>query len=158
MMRFTLLITILAAPVSFAFSPMSKSQHADTAVNAISRRDALIVGASGFLVGELIFPEPSMAFSQQLDDNQVEESQMPTNGKYDLNSAFVGDYKQLRGMFPHAAGKIASNGPYEKVKDIYKIPGVTKNDLKLFKKYESEFTVNPPGRNFKERINARVST
>ena len=63
-----------------------------------------------------------------------------------------------QGMFPHAAGKIASNGPYKKVSDIYSIPGLTKNDKELFKRYEDEFTVNPPGRAFKERINGRVST
>ena len=61
-------------------------------------------------------------------------------------------------MFPTAAGKIASHGPYEKVSDIYKIPGVTARDKELFKKYEKEFTVNPPGRAFDERINSRVST
>lgn len=61
-------------------------------------------------------------------------------------------------MFPHAAGKIASNGPYMSVKEIYKIPGLTKNDIAMFKKYESSFTANPPGRMFGERINNRVST
>ena len=45
-----------------------------------------------------------------------------------------------------------------KVKDIYMIEGLTENDKMLFKKYENEFTVNPPGRTFDERINARVST
>jgi hypothetical protein len=58
----------------------------------------------------------------------------------------------------HAAGKIASNGPYAKVSDIYKISGLTDNDKKLFKKYEKELSCNPPGRVFNERINARVST
>ena len=62
------------------------------------------------------------------------------------------------GMYPHAAGLIASHGPYETVKDIYKIKGVTANDKAMFKKYENEFTVNPPGRMFDERINERVST
>lgn len=61
-------------------------------------------------------------------------------------------------MFPHAAGKIASNGPYRSVKDIYKIAGLTPRDIELFRKYEREFSVNPPGRAFDERINARVST
>jgi hypothetical protein len=28
---------------------------------------------------------------------------------------FFSDYKCFPGFFPHAAGKIASNGPYEKV-------------------------------------------
>ena len=31
-------------------------------------------------------------------------------------------------------------------------------DIKLMKQYEKLFTVNPPGRAFMERINARVST
>jgi photosystem II PsbU protein len=61
-------------------------------------------------------------------------------------------------MFPTAAGKIASHGPYSSVKDIYKIEGLTSNDKELFKKYEKNFIVNPPGRGFYERINARVST
>ena len=64
----------------------------------------------------------------------------------------------LRGMFPHAAGKIASNGPYNSVKDIYKIQGLTERDKQLFRQYEREFATNPPGRTFKERINGRVST
>lgn len=61
-------------------------------------------------------------------------------------------------MYPTAAGKIASHGPYGNVRDIYKIEGLTETDKKLFKKYEKYFTVNPPGRSFKERINGRVST
>lgn len=65
---------------------------------------------------------------------------------------------QFPGMFPHAAGKIASNGPYTTVDDIYKIEGLTAHDIAMFKKYQSEMTVNPPGRVFAERINARVST
>ena len=69
-----------------------------------------------------------------------------------------GEYKQLRGMFPSPAGKIASNGPYKRVSDVYKIPGLTDHDIENLKRYESFFTVNPPGRAFDERINARVST
>lgn len=68
------------------------------------------------------------------------------------------DYKQLPGFYPHAAGKIASNGPYSSVKDIYNIPGITDNDKTMFKKYEKQLTVLPPGRMFKERINQRQST
>jgi photosystem II PsbU protein len=62
------------------------------------------------------------------------------------------------GMYPKAAGKIASHGPYTAVTDIYKIQGLTTHDKEMFQKYEKYFTVNPPGRAFKERINARVST
>lgn len=111
---------------------------------------------AGILIGN---PQVSKAFSQQLDETAPPEpAQQATSGKIDLNSAFVGDYKVLRGMFPHAAGKLASNGPYKTVKDIYKIQGLTERDKQLFRQYEREFTTNPPGRAFKERINGRVST
>lgn len=121
-----------------------------------SRRCALELLMGTAAIGA--FPKFAYAFSQQLDDYAHEPSQQATNGKFDLNSAFVGDYKVLRGMFPSAAGKIASHGPYKKVRDIYKIPGLTDHDLAMFKMYEKEFTVNAPGRSFNERINARVST
>lgn len=59
---------------------------------------------------------------------------------------------KLRGMYPTAAGKIASSGPYKQVRDIYKIPGITDHDKELFQKYEKEMIVSTPGR-AKERIN-----
>ena len=52
----------------------------------------------------------------------------------------------------------ASHGPYANVKDIYGIPGLSDHDRAMFKKYERELTVLPPGRMFKERINQRQST
>lgn len=75
------------------------------------------------------------------------------------NYVVQGEYTSLPGMFPHAAGKIASHGPYKTVADIYKIPNLTDHDRQMFKKYEHLFAVNPPGRRtFDERLNARVST
>ncbi len=44
------------------------------------------------------------------------------------------------------------------LQDIYNIPGVSVNDKAMFKKYQAELTVLPPGRMFKERINQRQST
>ena len=60
-------------------------------------------------------------------------------------------------MYPHAAGRIVSHGPYKKVKDIYKIAGLTDRDREMFRMHESELIVNPPGRGFIERINQRQS-
>ena len=45
-----------------------------------------------------------------------------------------------------------------KISDIYKIDGITKKDIDLFKKYESQLTCLPPTRTFNERINAMTST
>jgi len=65
----------------------------------------------------------------------------------------------LRGLYPTVAGKLASNGPYNSVKDMYKIEGLTARDKEMMKKYEKYFTVNPASlRTFNERINNRVST
>jgi len=69
----------------------------------------------------------------------------------------VSDYKVLPGFYPHAAGQICSHGPYNQVKDIYDIKGLTPRDKELFKKFEKEFIVLPPGRMFVERLNARQS-
>ena len=60
-------------------------------------------------------------------------------------------------FFPHAAGEIASRGPYESVKDIYHLAGLTERDKELFKKYEGNFAVLSPGRQFNERLNGRQS-
>merc|ERR1712008_418133 len=44
--------------------------------------------------------------------------------KVDINNANVQAYRQFPGMYPTAAGAIATHGPYSKVSDIYDIPGV----------------------------------
>ena len=72
------------------------------------------------------------------------------------SGALITDYMNLPGMYPHAAGMIASHGPYKSVRDIYQIPNANDNDKKLFKQYASKFTVLPPSRAFLERINAHA--
>jgi photosystem II PsbU protein len=74
-----------------------------------------------------------------------------------INPFDQGDYTQLPGMYPHAAGQIASHGPYTSVNEVYNIPTLTKNDKQVIKYYDSFFTTNPPGRVFNERINSRFS-
>lgn len=55
----------------------------------VSRRDSILQGGAAVLTG-IVAPQVSNAFSQQLDDNApVDSAQMATNGKIDLNSAFV---------------------------------------------------------------------
>ena len=93
-----------------------------------------------------------------ISDYEFVQAQRVQPGKLDLNSALVTDYKVLRGMYPHAAGQIASNGPYKSVDDLFRIPTATDHDKELFRQYRAELTVLPPGRVFYERINARQST
>ncbi|CAB9499103.1 12 kDa extrinsic protein [Seminavis robusta] len=156
MMRFLVAVGLFVSASAFVV-PQSV-RPLETAL-AMDRREVL-AGVAGLIAMPAIAnakPASTWFFDEHIEDVR-EESQMATGGKLDINAAFVGDYKELVGMFPTAAGKIASHGPYEKVKDIYKIDNLTENDIKLFKKYEASLTVNPPGRAFSERINARVST
>mmetsp|Transcript_7785 Transcript_7785/g.16653 ORF Transcript_7785/g.16653 Transcript_7785/m.16653 type:complete len:156 (-) Transcript_7785:355-822(-) len=146
-------------PAAVAFVP-SRNNAKSTKLSAMSRRDALLAGSGAFL-GTLISPNAATAGTANPfmeEEINFEPSQMPRGDKIDINGAFVIDYQQFPGMYPHAAGMIASHGPYKSVADIYKIPGITENDKKVFKKYEKELTALPPGRMFKERINQRQST
>merc|ERR1712241_754188 len=74
--------------------------------------------------------------------------------KVDINNANVQAYRQFPGMYPTAAGKIASNGPYANVEDIYKIPGLKEELKAVIKKYEGNFVALPANpAYFIDRIN-----
>lgn len=62
----------------------------------------------------------------------------------DVNNANVRVYLKMPGLYPTVAGKIASNGPYKNVGEIYNIPGLSGAEKDLIKKYESRFTTLPP--------------
>ena len=102
-MRFITILSIFLPLSSYGFAPSlsgtvrSQSSITTTSLEATSsRRDAIMNGISSMMyvaaaggVTTTIFPSPSMAFSQQLEDWKTEPAQLPTGGKYDLNSAFV---------------------------------------------------------------------
>jgi photosystem II PsbU protein len=57
-------------------------------------------------------------------------------------------------MYPNAAGKIVSNGPYKSVADIYSIPGLSNAEKDVIKKYESRFVAKAPAAEYViDRIN-----
>jgi photosystem II PsbU protein len=66
--------------------------------------------------------------------------------KIDLNNANIRAYIKLSGMYPGAAGKIASyKGPaFKDVKDVYKIPGLTDGEKAVIKQNEGKFIVLEP--------------
>ena len=69
--------------LAFLMTPR-QSKAGNTVALEASRRDALgVIGASMFV------PQAASAFSQQLDDYAWEPQQQATNGRLDLNAAFV---------------------------------------------------------------------
>lgn len=76
------------------------------------------------------------------------------SGIVDINNANVRVYLKMPGLYPTVAGKIASNGPYKSVSEVYSIPGLTGPEKDLIKKYESRFTTTPPSADYViDRIN-----
>lgn len=72
----------------------------------------------------------------------------------DVNNANVRVYLKMPGMYPTVAGKIASNGPYNSVSEVYNIPGLTSKEKEVIKKYESRFTALKPSADYViDRIN-----
>jgi len=64
--------------------------------------------------------------------------------KVDINNANVQAFRQFPGMYPTAAGAIATHGPYKSVADIYNIPGLDDRVKEIMKKYEGSFVCLPP--------------
>ncbi|CAB1105357.1 unnamed protein product [Ectocarpus sp. CCAP 1310/34] len=74
--------------------------------------------------------------------------------KIDVNNANVRAYIKLSGMYPSAAGKIVSNGPYSSVSEIYNIKGLSNEEKAAIKKHESRFiTMDPQAMYTIDRIN-----
>merc|ERR1719222_486079 len=63
--------------------------------------------------------------------------------KVDINNANLQAYRQFPGMYPGAAGQIVTHGPYEKVGDIYNIPGLDERYAAMIKKYEGNLVALP---------------
>lgn len=65
--------------------------------------------------------------------------------KIDLNNANIRAYLRIAGMYPNAAGKIASNNtPLKSVSDVYNIKGLTEAEKAVIKKNEARFVVLEP--------------
>ena len=84
------LLTLI--PLVTAFAPNLNEHRVQTKLEQPNRREAFMTGtaalASG-LAGVVGLPQVSKAFQQQLDDNLTNPTQLPTGGKFDLNSAYV---------------------------------------------------------------------
>ena len=136
---------------------------AAAAFSAASRRDFFSAAAGLATAAPLasravgLDPSANSKSSRFIPDDEVVEGQMWCDSRIDINNSPVTDYKFLKGMYPHAAGKIVSHGPFRSVRDIYRIAGLTDLDKQQFRKYEKNLIANPPGRAFIERINQRQS-
>jgi photosystem II PsbU protein len=112
-----LFVSALLVSNAFAFSP-AKTVRQTTSLDMVSRRESIVSGAAALLAGAAPAVASQAGIGADRDfakDNEFISAQRATDGRLDLNAAPVGDYMQFPGMYPSAAGKIASNGPYDSV-------------------------------------------
>merc|ERR1719343_676741 len=74
--------------------------------------------------------------------------------KVDINNANVQAYRQFPGMYPTAAGAIATHGPYKDVNEVYDIPNLAPTLKEIIKKYEKNLVCLPASpAYFLDRVN-----
>lgn len=104
----------------------------------VSRRAAL-AGAAAAAVAAVAASLPALA--------ETEYANVPFLGGsdiIDINNANVRAYAKYPGMYPTVAGLLATNGPYEKVEDVFKIPGLTDRQITTLKKYQDKLVALTP--------------
>jgi photosystem II PsbU protein len=122
------------------------ADRASTALNA-ERREFLSAAAAA--AGLALTPLAANAIRDYENVGLLGGSEV-----VDVNNANVRVYLKMPGLYPTVAGKIASNGPYNSVSDIYNIPGLTGEEKNMIKKYESRFTAKAPQADYViDRIN-----
>merc|ERR1719284_656730 len=62
----------------------------------------------------------------------------------DVNNANIRVYQKLPGVYPNAAGKIVSKGPYKSKEDMYAKAGFSAPEAAAVKKYDSKFLFLEP--------------
>uniref|UniRef100_A0A7S4MT81 Photosystem II 12 kDa extrinsic protein n=1 Tax=Odontella aurita TaxID=265563 RepID=A0A7S4MT81_9STRA len=146
-MKLAVLASTLACAAAFA--PSQNGVPATTALNAEASRKEFLAGA--FATGAAVVAGAAPAYAIRDYDNVAFLGGSQT---VDVNNANVRVYLKMPGMYPAAAGKIAANGPYKSVADIYNISGLTAKEKEIMKKYESRFTALPPSADYViDRIN-----
>ena len=151
-------IAISIIPAISAFAPTSfnnvHNARSDVKLEMATRRDAIAELASGFAITSVlangVFVEPAVAESVTVaplagtpQDNEIVKEQRQVPDKLDINNSAVADYMQYPGMYPNIGGKIANNGPYASVKDVYKLKILSKAEQDTIKKYESKLVATP---------------
>ena len=136
MFRNIIFVALVAIAGVSAFAPCAQ-QRTEVKLAAEVDRRTMLANAAVAAAGVILAPNTASALNSIPADNEIVKEQRTVTGKIDINNAPVADYMQLPGMYPGIGGKIANNGPYKTVKDIYKLKDLTSSDKATIKKYES---------------------
>ena len=142
-MKLAIFATLLSAAAAFV------APSADRASTALAAERREFLSAAVVAAASLAVPGAALAVRDYENVGFLGGSET-----IDVNNANVRVYLKLPGMYPNVAGKIAANGPYSSVGDVYNIPGLTGKEKEVIKKYESRFTAMKPAAEYViDRIN-----
>jgi photosystem II PsbU protein len=132
--------------VATAFVVPQSAERASVALNAERREFLSAAAAAALAMGA------PLAANAVIDYTNV--GYLGGSETVDINNANVRVYLKMPGLYPTVAGKIASNGPYKSVSELYSIPGLSSAEKDLIKKYESRFVALEPAADYViDRIN-----
>ena len=143
-MKLSIALATFIIPAASAFSAnvLKAPVRTEVKLDMATRRD-ILSEIAGFAMAAAVV-QPALALDTFPADNEIVKEQRTVTDKLDINNAAVADYMQLPGMYPQIAGKIANNGPYDSVKDVYKLKSLSKAEIGQIKKYEKVLTSTPP--------------
>merc|ERR1719352_396410 len=97
-----------------------------SALRPVMTRRSVVDAGVAIAVWPLAAPLAS-ALSLEPGDSEVVPGQTANiqTGVLDVNNSPVADYMKFPGLYPTVAGKVATHGPYNKVKDVYSAAELT---------------------------------
>lgn len=144
----TTCLAIAALRETAAFAPAVAKKSTDTRLmmDTVDRRSFVsLIPAAAAAAATVALSTGSapaaFALSSDPADNEIVKEQRTVTGKLDVNNAPVADYMKYPGLYPTIGGKIANNGPYSSVNDVYKV--LSSSEKSQLKKYASELTATP---------------
>lgn len=97
------------------------------------------------LAANLSLPASILAESAPLS-NDVMQNRIQTpvrqNGKIDLNNTNIRAFSQYRGLYPTLARVIVKNAPYDSVKDVLNIEGLSDRQKQVLQANLDNFVIN----------------
>jgi photosystem II PsbU protein len=144
--RFVLLLLHCRYLIRNAFSPLIYSSVAAFVQHSTPSRPATELSAErrAFLSAATAALVAATPFAANAVRDYENVGYLGGSEIVDINNANVRVYLKMPGMYPTVAGKVASNGPYSSVSDVYNIPGLTGAEKEILKKYESRFVAKKP--------------
>ncbi|MBO9998194.1 MAG: photosystem II complex extrinsic protein PsbU [Cyanobacteria bacterium SID2] len=110
----------------------------------LARLLAIFCLCVGFL-GWVVLPPTALAAENARVENSFDAKLNTEFGqKIDLNNTNLRAFRKYRGMYPTLAKLVVEHAPYNKVEEVFDIPGLSKRQKDILQANFDRFTVSQP--------------